>query len=99
MQFLTIRELSKSPKEALTKITEDGKAVLTNNGKPQALIFRIDGDNFERTLTLIQKLEFMLNLADMRLTSMINGNSNMTLEEINAEIKAARKIRSNKSRK
>ena len=39
MQFLTVRELSKSPKDTLTKLSKDGKAVLTNNGKPQALIF------------------------------------------------------------
>ena len=93
MQFLTIRELSKSPKEALTKINEDNKAVLTNNGKPQALIFRIDANNFEKTLSLLQKLEFMQNLTEMRLQSMKKGNSQMTLEEINTEIIAARKGR------
>ena len=98
MQFLTIRELSKSPKEALTKINEDKKAVLTNNGKPQALIFKIDADNFEKTLSLLQKLEFMQNLSEMRLQSMKEGNSEMSLEEINAEIKAARKERKNKAK-
>ena len=98
MQFLTIRELSKSPKETLTRLNEDRKAVLTNNGKPQALIFRIDGDDLEKTLSLLQKLEFMQNLAEMRLESMKNGNSNMTLDEINAEIKAVRKKRPGKAK-
>ncbi|MCL2068151.1 MAG: hypothetical protein FWG99_11900 [Treponema sp.] len=93
MQFLTVRELSKSPKETLTRLAVDGKAVLTNNGKPQALIFRIDGSSFEKTLSLLQKLEFMQNLNEMRLASIKNGNSEMTLDEINAEIKAARKNR------
>ena len=93
MQFLTIRELSKSPRQALTKLTVDKKAVLTNNGKPQALIFSIDGDNFEKTLSMLQKLEFMQNLTEMRLVSMKKDNSKMTLDEINAEIKAVRKNR------
>jgi len=44
MEFMTVRELSKSPKDTLTKLAKDGKAVLTNNGKPQALIFKIDGE-------------------------------------------------------
>ena len=92
MQFLTIRELSKSPKETLSKL-EDRKAVLTNNGKPQAIIFKIDSDSFEKTLSMLQKLEFMQNLTEMRLTSMQNENSNMTLDEINNEITAARKKR------
>jgi len=90
---MTIRELSKSPKDTMTKLSKDGKAVLTNNGKPQAIILKIDGENFERTLSILQKLEFMQNLTEMRLTSMRNGNANMSLDEINAEITAARKKR------
>ena len=97
MQFLTIRELSKSPKETLARITEDGKAVLTNNGRPQALIIKIDESSFEKTLSLLQKLEFMQNLTEMRLTSIKNGNSEMTLDEINVEIKEARKRRRKKN--
>ena len=96
MQFLTIRELSKSPREALTRLNKESKAVLTNNGKPQALIFKINDNNFEKTLVLLQKLEFMQNLTEMRLTSLKNGNSKMTLDEINAEIKAVRKKKRSK---
>ena len=99
MQFLTIRELSKSPGETLTRLALGGKAVLTNNGKPQALILKIDGDSFEKTLSLLQKLEFLQNLTDMRLASMRKDNAKMTLDEINAEIKAARKARQGKAKK
>jgi len=99
MEFMTVRELSKSPKDTLTKLSKDGKAVLTNNGKPQALIFKIDGESFERTLSLLQKLEFMQTLSEMRLVSLQNGNANMTLDEINAEIAAVRKERKKKARK
>ena len=97
MEFMTVRELSKSPKDALGRISKDGKTVLTNNGKPQALIFKIDEGSFERTLSLLQKLEFMQNLTEMRLVSLRKGNDNMSLDEINAEITAARKKRKKKS--
>ena len=93
MKFLTIRELSKSPKKTLLNLDKDGKAVLTNNGKPKALLFSIDSDSFEKTLSLLQKIEFIQTLNEMRLTSLENGNSAMTLDEINKEIKAARKTR------
>ena len=98
MEFLTVRELSKSPKDTLGRLSKDGKAVLTNNGKPQALIFKIDGESFERTLSLLQKLEIMQNLAEMRLVSKRNGNDRMSLDEINAEIAAARKGRKKTTR-
>ena len=96
MEFMTVRELSKSPKDTLTRLSRDGKAVLTNNGKPQALIFKIDGASFERTLSLLQKLEFLQNLTEMRLTSLQNGNAGMSPDEINTEIAAARKERRKK---
>jgi len=95
MKFMSVRDLSKSPKNTLSRLSKGGKAVLTNNGKPQALIFKIDGECFEQTLTLLQKLEFMQNLTDMRLASVQNGNTNMSLEEINSEVAATRKERNN----
>jgi hypothetical protein len=50
----------------------------------------VDASSFENTLSLLQKLEFMQNLTEMRLISRRNGNSGMTLDEINAEVAAAR---------
>jgi hypothetical protein len=90
VEFLSVREFSKSPKTALTKLALDGKAVLINNGKPSAILVKTDGPGFEKTLALLQKLEFMQNVTEMQLQSMQNGNSAMTLDEINAEIAAAR---------
>jgi hypothetical protein len=90
MEFLSVRELSKSPKLALDKLMIDGKAVITNNGKPQAIMFKVDAANFEKTLSIVQQLEFTQALTNMQFESLRNGNSNMTLDEINAEIKAAR---------
>jgi len=98
MEFMTVRELSKSPKDTLARLSKDGKAVLTNNGKPQAIIFKTNEENFERTLSVLQKLEFMQTISEIRLASLQNGNSKMSLEEINAEIAAARKERKKKGR-
>ena len=57
MQFLTIRELSKAPKTALSKLESDGKAVLTNNGKPAAIMITVNTESFERIFSLVQELE------------------------------------------
>jgi hypothetical protein len=98
MEFLSVRDLSKSPKLAFNKLAMDGKAVITNNGQPQAILVKVDAASFENTLSLLQKLEFLQNLTSMRLTSQRNGNSDMTLEKINAEIAAVRKERKKKAR-
>jgi hypothetical protein len=57
MQFLTLREFSKSPKAALAKLAQDGKAVLTNNGKPAAIMLNVDADSFERVFLLVKEVE------------------------------------------
>jgi PAB1-binding protein PBP1 len=57
MQFLTIREFSKAPKAALSKLARDGKAVLTNNGKPAAIMLNVNAESFEQVFTLVQEAE------------------------------------------
>lgn len=57
MQFLTMRELCKAPKATLLRLTQDGKAVLTNNGKPTALMFNIDEGSFELVFGILQEVE------------------------------------------
>jgi len=57
MQFLSIREFSKAPRAALSKLAQDGKAVLTNNGKPAAIMIPVNAENFERIFNLVQEVE------------------------------------------
>ena len=57
MQFLSIREFSKAPKAALSKLARDGKAVLTSNGKPAAIMINANAENFEQVFNLVQKVE------------------------------------------
>jgi PHD/YefM family antitoxin component YafN of YafNO toxin-antitoxin module len=90
MEFVSVRELSKSPKLAFDKLAADGKAVITNNGQPQAILVKVDASSFESTLSMLQQLEFAQTIANMQQESLRNGNSKMTLDEINAEIAAAR---------
>lgn len=91
MEFVSVRELSKSPKAAFDKLAVDGKAVITNNGQPQAILIKVDASSFERALSMLQQLEFAQAIATMQQESLENGNSKMTLDEINAEIAATRR--------
>ena len=57
MLFLSIREFSKAPKEALSRLARDGKAVLTSNGKPAAIMINANMENFEQVFSLVQEAE------------------------------------------
>jgi hypothetical protein len=57
LEFLSIREFNSAPRATQETLDRDGKLVLTNNGKPMALVFKLDSSNFETTLAAVQKLE------------------------------------------
>ena len=57
MEFLTIREFTSSLRGSKEKLERNGKLVLTNNGKPMALMLKIGQTNFEEILKLAQQIE------------------------------------------
>jgi hypothetical protein len=84
MQFLTIRELSKSPKTALSRLAKDGKAVLTNNGKPAAIMLNVDSENFESVFTFIQQAENMKQAGKMEQAAALAYEDYTTDKELTA---------------
>lgn len=47
MQFLSVQGFSKSSQEILSSLAKNNKVVLTNNGKPSALMIYADESNLE----------------------------------------------------
>lgn len=47
MKFINIRELSKSPSKYIKSANEDDDVIITRNGKPYAVISKMDGDDLE----------------------------------------------------
>jgi hypothetical protein len=94
MDYLTARELRSTPKQVWAKLQEQGKLVLTNNGKPVAIMVQVDGTNLNQKIDLIEQVETMQVIKEMQLESLKNGNCNMSMEEIDTEIALSRAERS-----
>ena len=95
MDFLSVRELTKSSANIWRKLSRDGKMVITNNGKPTALLLDISNDDLEETLLTLRQVRAMRLFNNMRADAQQRGF--LSEEEIEAEIQAARseiKIRS-----
>ena len=73
MQFLTIRELSKSPKETLSRLDKDGKAVLTNNGRPTSRFGTIISATAAALLAIIPIMVLYIILQKCIIKGMVNG--------------------------
>ena len=90
MKFLTIRELRSSTSQLSEMLSDDGKIVLTMNGKPTALMIKIDESSFEDTLLDIRAAQSRHAIRQLQEQAVRTGLDQMTLDDINAEIAAAR---------
>lgn len=88
MNFYSIRDLRNDSKSMWESLKGNGEAIITNNGKPAALMLDISEDNFEITLQAVRQAKAMIAFNNMRSRAAAKGF--MSDEEIEAEITAAR---------
>jgi len=90
MKFYSVRDLRTKTKEIQRTISEDEDAVLTNNGKPFAIMIPVDEEDYVATmdnLVRIRALSAMRRMQDMAEKA---GISDMSLDEINRIIAETR---------
>ena len=88
MQFVTVRDFRSASRDVWDKLDRDGELVVTNNGKPTALLLNIGDGDLEELLAAIRQSKAMRAFNRMRMQAAERGF--MSEEEINAEIQAAR---------
>ena len=88
MDFLTVREFRASSRDIWHKLSQDGKMVITNNGKPTALLLDISNEDLEETLLALRQVRAMRLFNSMRADAERRGF--LSEQEIAAEIQAAR---------
>ena len=90
MSFFTVRDLRTSPKNVWDTLDKEKEVVITNNGKPSALMIPIADANFDDILATVRQVNAMRIVTRMQRAAAKAGLDRMSLEEINAEIDAAR---------
>lgn len=95
VQFISVRELSKQPGKALEKVAREGPQVITQNGRPSALLIPTSGRGIEADLDALQRLLLGRALDATQAESARSGASAYPIEVIEAEISAARRTRKN----
>ena len=88
MNFYTVRDLRSTPKSIWENLSADGEAVITNNGRPMALLLDIADGDFEETLKAVRQAKAAIAFNSMR--GKAADKWYMSDEEIEAEITAAR---------
>jgi len=90
MNFLSFRELRTSTAKINDMLTDNGKIVVTSNGKPTAVMIQVNESNFEETLSVLNQVKLTKAINNLRASAQRSGAAEMTLKEINAEIALSR---------
>lgn len=89
MNFYTVRDLRTTPKSIWENLSSDGEVVITNNGRPAAIMLNIADGSYEETVKAIRQAKAMIAFNSMRAKAARSGY--MSDEDIEAEIAAYRK--------
>ncbi|MDR1131868.1 MAG: type II toxin-antitoxin system Phd/YefM family antitoxin [Oscillospiraceae bacterium] len=93
MNFFTVRSLRSAPKTVWEALEKQKEIVITNNGKPTALMISIDDTNFEDVLATVRQANAMRAVNRMRMAAAESGASRLAPDAIDVEIAKARKER------
>jgi PHD/YefM family antitoxin component YafN of YafNO toxin-antitoxin module len=85
-----MRELRSSTEKLDRALKDDGRVVITNNGKPAYVMLGVDEASFENTIINLDRLRMKIATEEMWAQAKAAGADKMTLEEINREIEASR---------
>jgi prevent-host-death family protein len=93
MRFITVRDLRTTPAQVWKALPEEQEIVITNNGKPIALLTPLTDTDLEDTLASVRRARAINAVKKMQATAVAAGLSDMTMEDIDKEIQAYRKSR------
>lgn len=94
MKFVTIRDFRNQTARIRKELATDHEIVVTANGKPMAILAEVDEENFERRLAALRRERVQRMLNGIRYRAEESGVDRMTMKEIDAEIRKARRERS-----
>ena len=88
MNFYSVRDLRTNSKSMWADLTRGDEVVLTNNGKPSALMIDIPEGSFDETVQAVRQAKAMIALNSMRRKAARQGF--MSDEDIESLIDEAR---------
>ncbi len=93
MRFVTVRDLRGKTSELWKQLASERELVVTNNGKPIAILSATDENSFETCLWTLRRSRASDALANIQRDAADRGLGELTPEDIEAEIKASRRER------
>ena len=93
MKFLSVRDLRGKSAQIWKELPREKEMVVTNNGRPIAILAATDESSFEESLAALRRSRAIDAVISLQRDSVRKGSDKISLEEINREIKSVRNKR------
>jgi hypothetical protein len=93
VRFVSVREFKGKSGKVWKDLIQEQDMVLTNNGRPVAMVSSIPDGNVESSLAALRKARALLAVEQMQTRSVAAGTDKLTMRDIEAEIAAVRRNR------
>ena len=93
MKFLSVRDLRGKSAQIWKELPDEREMVVTSNGRPIAILAAITEGNLEESLAAFRRARAVEAVVSIQRKALKQGKDRISLDEINAEIKAVRKKR------
>ncbi len=93
MRFVTVRELRSKTATLRKDLEQDREIVLTANGRPFAVVSRIEPDSLEEELQAIRRARAKVAVERLRAQAQAKGLNRLTMDDIEAMIAETRRQR------
>ena len=93
MRFVSIRDLRGKAAEIWKRLPGEGEMIITSNGRPIAILAAVNESNLEESLSAFRQARAVEAVASLQRRSVEQRTDNISMDEINAEIKTVRRKR------
>ena len=93
MKFVTIREFRNETAKIRKDLEAEREVVLTANGRPFALLSRVEPDSVEDEVLAVRRARARIAIDRMRAQAKARGLDKMTMEDVDAFIADVRRRR------
>ena len=93
MKFVSVRELRDRTTQLLHDLEREKDLIVTNNGKPVAILTATDSESFERSLSEIRRCRAADALSALQRDAQERRLDRFSMDDIDDEIQACRKRR------
>jgi prevent-host-death family protein len=91
MKFVTVRDFRTAPAEIWKELVKEQEMVITNNGKPVAVMTPVTDATLEETVSSIRMARAVTAVKILQQEAIKKGLNSLSDEDIDNEISSARK--------